>query len=106
MCKESATGLIYAFFTPRLTLFTAFFDANRYDLPSGNFPAFGEQHGFDGRHGRSGYRAALACHLGLGARLRQTGSAPMNTTFYIIGAVVSAALMVYLVIALLKAEDL
>ncbi len=30
----------------------------------------------------------------------------MNTTFYIIGAVVSAALMVYLVIALLKAEDL
>ncbi len=30
----------------------------------------------------------------------------MNSTFYVIGAVVSAALMVYLVIALLKAEDL
>ncbi len=30
----------------------------------------------------------------------------MNTTFYFIGAVVSAALMVYLVIALLQAEDL
>jgi len=30
----------------------------------------------------------------------------MNTAFYVIGAVVSAALMVYLVIALLKAEDL
>lgn len=30
----------------------------------------------------------------------------MTTTFYLIGAVVSAALMVYLVIALLKAEDL
>jgi K+-transporting ATPase KdpF subunit len=30
----------------------------------------------------------------------------MNTTFYVVGAVVSAALMVYLVIALLKAEDL
>jgi len=30
----------------------------------------------------------------------------MTTTFYAIGALVSAALMVYLVIALLKAEDL
>ena len=30
----------------------------------------------------------------------------MNTTLYVIGAVVSACLMVYLVIALLKAEDL
>jgi len=30
----------------------------------------------------------------------------MNAAFYVIGAVVSAALMVYLVIALLKAEDL
>jgi|GEM_PF-663169 K+-transporting ATPase KdpF subunit len=30
----------------------------------------------------------------------------MTTTFYLIGAAVSAALMVYLVIALLKAEDL
>jgi len=30
----------------------------------------------------------------------------MSTTFYAIGALVSAALMIYLVIALLKAEDL
>ena len=30
----------------------------------------------------------------------------MSTTFYVIGAVVSAALMAYLVIALLRAEDL
>jgi K+-transporting ATPase KdpF subunit len=28
------------------------------------------------------------------------------STFYVIGAVVSAALLVYLVVALLKAEDL
>jgi len=31
--------LVYAFFTPGLSLFTAFFDPNRYDFPSGNFPA-------------------------------------------------------------------
>ncbi|HEX8958006.1 MAG TPA: K(+)-transporting ATPase subunit F [Burkholderiaceae bacterium] len=30
----------------------------------------------------------------------------MNTTFYVAGAVVSVCLMVYLVVALLKAEDL
>lgn len=30
----------------------------------------------------------------------------MNTAFYIAGAAVSACLLVYLVIALLKAEDL
>jgi K+-transporting ATPase KdpF subunit len=37
--------------------------------------------------------------------MRKTGGTQMNT-FYIIGAVVSACLLVYLTIALLKAEDL
>jgi K+-transporting ATPase KdpF subunit len=47
----------------------------------------------------------VAGDLRLGDRLREIGRTAMST-FYIIGAAVSVALMVYLVVALLKAEDL
>jgi K+-transporting ATPase KdpF subunit len=47
----------------------------------------------------------LARHLCIGNWLREAGGSSMST-FYIVGAVVSVCLMVYLVVALLKAEDL
>jgi K+-transporting ATPase KdpF subunit len=47
----------------------------------------------------------LARHLCIGNRLREVGRSSMSA-FYIVGAVVSVCLMVYLVVALLMAEDL
>jgi K+-transporting ATPase KdpF subunit len=46
-----------------------------------------------------------ACVRRLGRRLRCAGRAQMNS-LYVLGAVASAGLLVYLVVALLKAEDL
>jgi K+-transporting ATPase KdpF subunit len=50
-------------------------------------------------------RGGLAPVLGFRCRLRKTGRKIM-TPFYVLGAFISAGLLVYLVIALLKAEDL
>jgi K+-transporting ATPase KdpF subunit len=50
-------------------------------------------------------RGDVAGGLRVGNRLREIGRTAMST-FYIIGAVVSVGLLVYLVAALLKAEDL
>jgi K+-transporting ATPase KdpF subunit len=61
--------------------------------------------GDDGYHFRWRDRGVSAYHLGARDRVRETGRAAMNT-FYVIGAVVSAGLFVYLILALLKAEDL
>ncbi len=43
--------------------------------------------------------------LGLRRRVRQIGRYAMNI-FYLIGAVASAGLLIYLIVALLKAEEL
>jgi K+-transporting ATPase KdpF subunit len=50
-------------------------------------------------------RRIFADDMGVCMRLREIGGTSMNT-FYILGAVVATGLLVYLVIALLKAEDL
>jgi K+-transporting ATPase KdpF subunit len=57
-------------------------------------------HGLSRRH-----RGTFACHLCAGDWVRQTGRTAMNA-FYIIGAAVSAGLLVYLIVALLNAENL
>ena len=61
--------------------------------------------GGDGYRIYRGNRCILAGNLCVRRRMRQAGGTSMNT-FYVIGAVVSAGLLVYLVMALLKAEDL
>jgi K+-transporting ATPase KdpF subunit len=49
--------------------------------------------------------ALLRNDLRLCVRLRQAGE-PSMTLFYMIGAIVAGGLMIYLVVALLKAEEL
>jgi K+-transporting ATPase KdpF subunit len=61
--------------------------------------------GGDGYRIYRGNRCILAGNLCVRRRMRQAGGTSMNT-FYVIGAVVSAGLLVYLVMALLKAENL
>jgi K+-transporting ATPase KdpF subunit len=59
-------------------------------------------------HGRGIYRGDSRLRLvGLcaGDRLRQAGGPAMNL-FYVIGALTAAGLLVYLLVALLNAEDL
>lgn len=95
----------YAFFTPSLSVFTKFLATCRYSHHHQISP-FGE-HG-DGYDGLD----IFGCNCGLVARklrvcnwLCEAWRSSMNT-FYVVGAVVSVCLMVYLVVALLKAEDL
>ena len=52
-----------------------------------------------------GNRSVSTDDLCVRCGVRQTGGKPMNM-FYVIGAAVAAGLLVYLVVALLKAEDL
>lgn len=67
-------------------------------------PLMERSDGWDGFDVRRCDRRLLGDYVCIGNRLRETGGTHMST-FYLIGAVVSAGLMVYLVIALLNAEE-
>jgi K+-transporting ATPase KdpF subunit len=95
---------LYIFFINSRPVFTAFLSSWGYATDSQIYSLWENDDGHDGYSIYRCNRRPLVGDLCIGNWLRETWRSSMNT-FYVVGAVVSVCLLVYLVIALLKAEE-
>jgi hypothetical protein len=93
---------LYTAFTPRGLLFTKPLDLRGYSSLYQHKPFEGE----NGHRIYRRYRALLRRDVRVRGRLRKTWRGPAMNLFYVVGALAAGGLLVYLVVSLLKAEEL